>query len=317
MILEATKQAIDLVENNNVPLAFVCTKGEHGEEALKTVAERENAKEGRRVSVCHNGFEGAINLLICHYHHSCTVSRTPASQNVTSWGSQGQPAVRSRQQFRFLWSNAFNIGAEVGIMDCGKQRVLQRLADKTSNSGQKWTAAEWDTFVSEALRQGKDDFDIYSLVRHKILGSPLEKDLVIKLDERESSTSASTGGEVSKGDVDEEEGDGRAGFMVKMTLECVPDDIKGKIGSLLDYGCAEGAITAELGKQLHLPASRVYGADVRAIPSDGFTFIQLPEERPEKEPEKGSILPNIKDHSIMLITCAMVMHHVRYVCRHV
>ena len=72
------------------------------------------------------------------------------------------------------------------------------------------------------------------------------------------------------------------------------------------------AITAELGKQLHLPASRVYGADVRAIPADGFSFVQLPEESPEQEPELGSILPHLKDSSIMLVTSAMVMHHVRH-----
>ena len=311
-ILEAAEQALGLVEKDKVPLTFVYAEGEHDGGALRTKADSVNALEGRGVTMTLNEFNGGIYLLICHSHQYRTVSNTPASQRVTSWGSQGQPAVKSRQQFRYLWSNAFNIGAEVGTTDCGKQRVLQRLADKSSVSGQKWTAAEWDAIVSEALQQGKDDFGIYSLVRHKVLGTTLEDDLVVKLDEEEPVVPASTGGEEPKRDADDEEGDGRAGFMVKMTLECVPDDIKGKIGSLLDYGCAEGAITAELGKQLHLPASRVYGADVRAIPSDGFSFIQLQEERLEKEPELGSILPHLKDHSIMLITSAMVMHHVRH-----
>ena len=311
MRLDALLKAKRLVEEKNLPLVFVYSTSGGSEIANSALS----SAEGGKVSMTHNEFEGGVHLLICHSRQSSIVSSTPASQRVMSWGSQGQPAVKSRQQFRYLWSNAFNMGAEVGTTDCGKQRVLQRLADKTSAIGQKWTATEWDTPVSEALRQGKDDFGIYSLVRHKVLGTTLEEDLVVKLDEEESTTIAAAGKEgeeETKQEGEDEEGDGRAGFMVKMTLECVPDDIKSKIGSMLDYGCAEGAITAELGKQLHLPSSRVYGADVRAIPADGFSFIQLPEESPEQEPELGNILPRLKDNSVMLITSAMVMHHVRH-----
>mgnify|MGYP006078768285 CR=1 FL=1 len=68
---------------------------------------------------------------------------------------------------------------------------------------------------------------------------------------------------------------GRAGFLVKMTLECVPQAILSKVGAVLDYGCAEGALTAELGRALGLPSSRVMGADIRSIPAEGFTFCQL------------------------------------------
>ena len=47
---------------------------------------------------------------------------------------------------------------------------------------------------------------------------------------------------------------------------------------LLDYGCAEGSITAELGRQLNLTPQQVIGADVRVIASEGFTFLPLPAE---------------------------------------
>ena len=51
--------------------------------------------------------------------------------------------------------------------------------------------------------------------------------------------------------------------MVKMTCQNIP--VGCKINSLLDYGCAEGAITAELGRQLGLQPHQVFGADVRYL----------------------------------------------------
>ena len=66
-------------------------------------------------------------------------------------------------------------------------------------------------------------------------------------------------------------GDGRASFLVGLTVENIPPH-------LLDYGCAEGSITAELGRQLNLTPQQVIGADVRVIASEGFTFLPLPAE---------------------------------------
>jgi SAM-dependent methyltransferase len=103
--------------------------------------------------------------------------------------------------------------------------------------------------------------------------------------------------------------------MVSRTLESIPPRLRlqpGAIRRMLDYGCAEGAITAALGKQLGLTPDRILGADVRAIPSVGFSFLQLPPET-ASPPELGAILPGIRDQSVDLITAAMVFHHVTHV----
>jgi SAM-dependent methyltransferase len=82
---------------------------------------------------------------------------------------------------------------------------------------------------------------------------------------------------------------------------------------MLDYGCAEGAITAALGKQLGLPPTRILGADVRTIPSLGFTFMPLAAEETVTPPALGTILPDLQDGSVDLITSAMVFHHVTHI----
>jgi len=103
--------------------------------------------------------------------------------------------------------------------------------------------------------------------------------------------------------------------MVEKIMKCIPyrrgEGIK-YIKSYLDYGCAEGGITADMSKRLNLPKDKVFGADVRSIPGDGFTFIQLNSENDECPPLPRSILPQISDASISLITCSMVMHHVQH-----
>jgi SAM-dependent methyltransferase len=103
--------------------------------------------------------------------------------------------------------------------------------------------------------------------------------------------------------------------MVSRTLESIPARLRlqpGAIRRMLDYGCAEGAITAALGKQLGLTPDRILGADVRAIPSVGFSFLQLPPES-ASPPALRAILPGILDQSVDLITAAMVFHHVTHV----
>jgi SAM-dependent methyltransferase len=105
--------------------------------------------------------------------------------------------------------------------------------------------------------------------------------------------------------------------MVSRTLESVPLHLRQQQPGraprrYLDYGCAEGAITAALGRQLGLTPDCVFGADVRAIPSVGFTFVHLPAEG-DAPPGLGSILPSVADQSIDLITSAMVFHHVTHV----
>lgn len=115
--------------------------------------------------------------------------------------------------------------------------------------------------------------------------------------------------------------DGRATHMMARTLDSIPEHLRQAaspaqptgLRCMLDYGCAEGAITAALGKQLGLAPNRILGADVRAIPSLGFTFIPLPAEEAATPPPLGTILPNIPNQSVDLITAAMVFHHVTHV----
>lgn len=112
----------------------------------------------------------------------------------------------------------------------------------------------------------------------------------------------------------EAEEDGRANHMVSRTVESIPPRLRqhGALRCMLDYGCAEGAITAALGKHLGLSPDRILGADVRTIPSLGFTFMPLAAEEPSP-PLLGAILPEIKDGSVDLITSAMVFHHVTHI----
>ncbi len=173
----------------------------------------------------------------------------------------------------------------------------------------KLTTVQWDSLIQRVLDEGKSDFDVYSLAREKALGSTLAADLQAVVIAQPGDESAHLAGDKA----DEEGGDGRAVHMVNMTAECIPAALRSGIGALLDYGCAEGAITAELGRKLMLPAHKVFGADVRSIPSVGFTFLPLQAEDSKVQPRLGSILPSLRDGSVDLVTAAMVFHHVTHV----
>jgi ubiquinone/menaquinone biosynthesis C-methylase UbiE len=72
----------------------------------------------------------------------------------------------------------------------------------------------------------------------------------------------------------------------------------------LDVGCAEGKITADVGKDVfHLPADKIFGCDVRQVENQtGFVFKLLNEQ--------DGKLPY--DHSSMgVVTALMVLHHVQ------
>ena len=69
--------------------------------------------------------------------------------------------------------------------------------------------------------------------------------------------------------------------------------------SLLDYGCSNGTITKELAKQLNI--NRIYGADIVPIETNDFNFILL---------KDNNLMPQIKNKSIDLINCSMVLQHV-------
>jgi SAM-dependent methyltransferase len=91
--------------------------------------------------------------------------------------------------------------------------------------------------------------------------------------------------------------------------------VQNKVDSLLDYGCAEGALTAMLKDSLAVPKENVFGADVRAIPARGFQFVQIASEDPmtDLSPALGTILPALSGNSVQMVTTSMVFHHVTYI----
>jgi SAM-dependent methyltransferase len=241
-------------------------------------------------------------------------------------GSKGQPSVQSRGQFAYLWGLAEERERDLVVsVDSGKERVLQRLADhaitappsssssSSSSAGaeRKYTTGEWDKIVMECLAAGLDDFGVYNAVREHTLGHSLQQDLQVQVSAAATGAAPAPAG--NEGGGGGGGSDGRADFMVNMTLQCVPGRDQRSIRTVLDYGCAEGAITAELGRKLGLSADHVLGADVRSIPSAGFTFVPLSAEDSARPPALREILPSVADGSVDLITSAMVFHHVTHV----
>jgi SAM-dependent methyltransferase len=236
----------------------------------------------------------------------------------------GQPSVQSQTQFRYLWSrqgtNAQQAGgnkhgAKGPAANEGKLRVLQRLSDKellasssssSSSAKNAWSFVQWDQFIARLLAENKTDGAVYSQLRKLYVGRTLEEDTQLSSILSDDPASGSHGVE------DTHEINGRDDFMAKLITECVPDRLtttKGAVRTMLDYGCAEGGITAVVCNLLNVPLAGRFGCDVRNInkPS-GFTFYQLPAE---EDGEDAPILPQIADSSIDVITASMVFHHVK------
>lgn len=236
--------------------------------------------------------------------HDLISSSSSTEDNTLSFNNH--PTTKSRHQFKFLWSRELSKS-----IDRGKSRVIQRLNSKASQH-------PWDEIIQSCLQQGMNDFHIYSRIRKLTLNRSLEDDLSFeKASQETNNESQQTEGENTWD---------RSDMMVKNIIACIPSQLlpqnnahpskhmtnkrTNEITSFLDYGCAEGAITAELGKALHLNHDFVFGADVRVIASPGFTFIHLQPEDSISPPPSRSILKEVPDGSIDLITISMVMHHV-------
>ena len=231
-------------------------------------------------------------------------------------GNYSHPSVLSKQQFKYLWSDPTAID--------GRRRVLQRLSKQSIELNNKSYNIKPE-YINEVIHnavitKGYDDNYVYNLLRTIYKGKQLvnntpatytvPKNMLIEIKPW-----------------DDENGDGRSDFMVKRLLECLPTPLSpspslttagagagGKVNpikTVLDYGCAEGAITSKLREQLKIPVEQCYGCDVRLLDSDGFTFLSLPKED-EQPPEVGSILPQIPTSSVDLVTASMVFHHVKH-----
>ena len=95
---------------------------------------------------------------------------------------------------------------------------------------------------------------------------------------------------------------GRAVHRVNRFMELL-EKLKNTPANLLDVGCSEGNITAELGKALGLPPKSVFGCDIlpgSEISSTGFQYKQSQENKLPYENKKFD-----------LVVCAMSMHHFR------
>lgn len=223
------------------------------------------------------------------------LKKRPLESSSITVGFNGQASVQSRQQFKYVWQS------DTSTIDV-KDRVLQRLVSKNvkrKGSHEIMNSNDWDRVIQSLINSNKNDWDIYSIIRELTLGKSLEESL--------SSTEIAS---ENKAESNDDEANGRSNFMVRMILDCIPKTSgSGKVHRMLDYGCAEGAITASLGSALLLKEKDIFGADVRAIPSPGFTFLHLKSE--EQLLQEGyRMFPQIGDESIDLINASMVFHHV-------
>jgi hypothetical protein len=204
------------------------------------------------------------HVSLCAESLQSNVSGSDNTKTIHGKGYNNQPSVQSKLQFKYLWS--LNSPAD------GKNRILQRLADKELKSGIKYNKEKWESLIQILIDKNCNDFHIYDMLRKNYIGKSLDESLKIdirsineRIEEREIKVEA----------VNE---DGRANFLVDMTLQCIPVSMQKNIHTLLDYGCAEGAITAQLCRKLGVLPSHAYGADVRSLKPSGFTFVLLPAE---------------------------------------
>ena len=192
---------------------------------------------------------------------SSSSSSNSSGNGQAALGFNHQPSVQSRQQFRYLWDGAAKAAAgptaaaQRGIYAAphgsaalapavdAKLRVLQRLADKEMHDKTKWSADVWDNHIATALGVGFDDYAIYNSLRERFTGKSLDDALRLEgheaaaaeaLEEgeegpepKEEAAAAAAGPPVLAGaHGGGEEGDnpdGRAQYMVDMTVECLPE----------------------------------------------------------------------------------------------
>jgi len=151
-----------------------------------------------------------------------------------------------------------------------KIRLLKKLAEHKLINNKYNTIEDWDNIINGYINNGDNDEVIYSNLR--------------KLFHKDKNF----------------ENVGRAVALANNIIKFIPKN--SNINSLLDYGCANGIITEQLGKILKI--EKVYGADVKDYNIQNLHFILL---------KKNNLMPEIEDSSIDLITCSMVLHHVENV----
>ncbi len=260
-------------------------------------------------------FQSKINDLLGSHEQRLGNALQAASN--PSRGYNNQPSVQSRCQFRYLWSMlppkstaAPRTKLDEALLKEARDRTLNRIANHQLADGtSKWSEKEWEEKIRRILEVGGNDYHVYDFIRRQCCGNSIKEAIF----ETQHKGSVNTKVNSSSGGGEEE---GRNKSLAARVKKCLPLRISQQgVSSLLDYGCAEGAITSLLGEEMRVPEGKLFGADVRAIAGDGFKFIQISSENADvnESPSTGSILPGLDDDQIQVITTSMVFHHVTFI----
>lgn len=166
--------------NGNVIILYGCITAEV-QQAVQSMFE--NSKSKLAVLVWFNGeHKGSDDAAMDRFdkqEHKCERYHTVSCYNYKKLvadslvGFNGQPSVQSRSQYKFLWTS------NIAHTEQGKERVLQRLADKTlfGSANVKLTMQQWDGLIQQCIANNWDDYRIYDMIRQKVLGTTLAVDL--------------------------------------------------------------------------------------------------------------------------------------------
>jgi len=206
------------------------------------------------------------------------------------------PPPSSNTQFKSLWdlrnSSDFLEGLEW-------QRLLQfvGVGPYGSLSRSQFAREKLQATLIEAVSNGFSDDDVYDALHEcfhtKIVGS-----------EEYNSASSFSGDRIQK----------RAEEMANLAMKCGSFDAS---ATMLDIGCADGAITARIGNILGLSRDSIHGCDSKKLMqvgnqtiSNDMIFTQLPPHQDGLQWGNERMLP-YSDGSFNLVTALMTLHHVR------
>ena len=148
---------------------------------------------------------------------------------------------------------------KIVLNSCGiKNNLLYLLSNHTLSDGKtKYSIKQWKNMINYYLNNKYNDEEIY-----KILRTIYSKDVSFSNLER-------------------------ATHLALNIIKSIPKNKK--IYSLLDYGCANGAITRELYKKMNIEQKNVYGSDVQYYDNKDFNFIKLEKNNEMEIINTGSI----------------------------
>lgn len=96
--------------------------------------------------------------------------------------------------------------------------------------------------------------------------------------------------------------DKRNNDRVQQIMRLIPKNTQGKLKTVLDIGCGDGAILAGLSQALNIEAENLHGADIIPLQNTPFTFHHI---------VQGKFGLDLHDGSVNLVTILMVLHHIQ------